>query len=62
MSSSNMLYGMLLYNQIKVDDAHAKVIFTNRMIELADGILRYKYLFIKDLRCKNETTNFSASN
>ena len=28
---------MLAYNQIKVEEAHAKVIYTNRMIESADG-------------------------
>jgi hypothetical protein len=38
MSASNTLYGVLAYNQIKVDENHAKVIFTNRMIERADGI------------------------
>jgi hypothetical protein len=37
MSSGNTLYAVLAYNQIKVDDEHAKVIFTNRMIEPADG-------------------------
>ena len=37
MSSSNTLYGALAYNQNKVDDKHAKVIFTNRIIEPADG-------------------------
>ncbi|MDR3226991.1 MAG: relaxase/mobilization nuclease domain-containing protein [Prevotellaceae bacterium] len=37
-SASNNLYGALSYNQIKVNDAQAKVIFTNRMIESADGI------------------------
>jgi hypothetical protein len=36
-SSSNNLYGALSYNQNKVDDKHAKVIFTNKMIEKADG-------------------------
>ena len=36
-SSSNTLYGALAYNQNKVDADHAKVIFTNRMIEPADG-------------------------
>jgi hypothetical protein len=36
-SASNTLYGVLSYNQIKVDDAHAKVLFTNRMIEPTDG-------------------------
>ena len=35
--SGNTLYGTLSYNQIKVDENHAKVIFTNRMIENADG-------------------------
>lgn len=38
MSSSNTLYGVLSYNQIKVEDEHAKVILTNRMIEPKDGI------------------------
>jgi hypothetical protein len=37
MSSSNTLYGALAYNQNKVDETHAKVIFTNKMIETADG-------------------------
>jgi hypothetical protein len=37
MSASNTLYGALAYNQNKVDDVHAKVIFANRMIESADG-------------------------
>jgi hypothetical protein len=37
MSSSDSPYGALSYNQIKVDAGHAKVIFTNRMIEPADG-------------------------
>jgi hypothetical protein len=37
MSASNTLYGALSYNQVKVDDDHAKVILTNRMIEGADG-------------------------
>jgi hypothetical protein len=36
-SSSNTLYGALAYNQNKVDGDHAKVIFSNRMIEPADG-------------------------
>jgi hypothetical protein len=36
-SSSNNLYGALSYNQIKVDNNHAKVIFANRIIENADG-------------------------
>jgi len=36
-SSSNNLYGALSYNQNKVDDAHANVIFANRMIESVDG-------------------------
>ena len=37
-SSSNTLYSVLSYNQIKVDDEHAKVILTNRMIEPKDGV------------------------
>jgi hypothetical protein len=37
MSSSNTLYGALAYNQNKVDDVHATVIFTSKMIESADG-------------------------
>jgi hypothetical protein len=37
-SAGNTLYGVLAYNQIKVDDDHAKVLFTNRMIEPTDGI------------------------
>jgi hypothetical protein len=36
-SSSNNLYGALSYNQIKVDERHAQVIFTNNMIEPQDG-------------------------
>ena len=36
-SSSNNLYGALSYNQIKVDDSHAKVIFASRIAENADG-------------------------
>jgi hypothetical protein len=36
-SSGNTLYGVLAYNQIKVDEDRAKVIFTNRMIEPEDG-------------------------
>ncbi|MDR3267063.1 MAG: hypothetical protein LBT24_05790 [Tannerella sp.] len=36
-SSSNNLYGALSYNQNKVEDEHAKVIFTNKMIEPKDG-------------------------
>jgi hypothetical protein len=36
-SSGSSLYGVLAYNQQKVDEDHAKVIFTNRMIEPADG-------------------------
>ena len=31
------LYGVLAYNQIKVDDQKASVLFTNRMIEPQDG-------------------------
>ena len=37
MSSSDKLYGALAYNHNKVDDAHAKVLFANKMIETADG-------------------------
>ncbi|MDR1865932.1 MAG: relaxase/mobilization nuclease domain-containing protein, partial [Bacteroidales bacterium] len=37
MSAGNTLYGALSYNQNKVDDNLAKVIFTSRMIEYADG-------------------------
>ena len=36
-SSSNNLYGAISYNQIKVDDDHAKVIFASRIVENADG-------------------------
>jgi hypothetical protein len=36
-SSSNNIYGALSYNQNKVDEQHAQVIFTNKMIEPADG-------------------------
>jgi hypothetical protein len=36
-SSSNNIYGALSYNQNKVDEQHAQVIFTGKMIELADG-------------------------
>ena len=36
-SSGNNIYGTLSYNQNKVDDEHAKVIFSNKMIESADG-------------------------
>jgi hypothetical protein len=37
MSSGNNLYSALAYNQNKVEDDHAKVIFANRMIEKPDG-------------------------
>jgi len=37
-SSGSSLYGVLAYNQIKVDDQKALVLFTNRMIEPQDGI------------------------
>jgi hypothetical protein len=37
MSASNTLYSALAYNQIKVDEDHAKVIFTQNMIEPRDG-------------------------
>ena len=36
-SSGNSLYGILSYNQIKVDGDHAKVILANKMIENTDG-------------------------
>ncbi len=36
-SSGSSVYGVLAYNQEKVDDEHAKVLFTNRMIEPKDG-------------------------
>jgi hypothetical protein len=36
-SSGNTLYGVLAYNQIKVDEEHAKVIFTHKMLESLDG-------------------------
>ncbi len=36
-SSSNNLYGALAYNQNKVDEKHAKVIFSNKIIETVDG-------------------------
>jgi hypothetical protein len=36
-SSGDNLYGTLSYNQIKVDESHAKVILTNNMIEPLDG-------------------------
>ncbi len=36
-SSGSSLYGVLAYNQIKVDDQKASVLFTTRMIEPLDG-------------------------
>jgi hypothetical protein len=36
-SSGNNIYGALSYNQNKVDENYAKVIFSNKMIEPADG-------------------------
>jgi hypothetical protein len=36
-NSGNNLYGALSYNQNKVDENHASVIFTNRIMENADG-------------------------
>ncbi|MDR1121847.1 MAG: relaxase/mobilization nuclease domain-containing protein [Dysgonamonadaceae bacterium] len=36
-SSGNTLYGVLAYNQIKVDEDHAKVILTHKMLESLDG-------------------------
>ena len=38
MSSGNSLYGALSYNHIKVDEGHAKVIFTSNMKDPKDGI------------------------
>ncbi|MDR0506837.1 MAG: relaxase/mobilization nuclease domain-containing protein [Dysgonamonadaceae bacterium] len=38
MSSGNSIYGALSYNQNKVDDAHAKVIFAANMKDPEDGI------------------------
>lgn len=37
-SSGSSLYGVLAYNQIKVDNQKASVLFTSRMIEPQDGI------------------------
>jgi hypothetical protein len=37
MSSGNSLYSALSYNQNKVDDSHAKVIFAGNMIDPEDG-------------------------
>lgn len=37
-NSGSSLYGALSYNQEKVNQKHAKVIFTNRMIEPRDGV------------------------
>lgn len=37
-SSGSSIYGVLAYNQEKVDDNHAMVLFTNRMIEPKDGM------------------------
>jgi hypothetical protein len=45
MSSSNTLYSALAYNQNKVDDAHATVIFANKMIESADGNYDINFCF-----------------
>ncbi|MDR1951287.1 MAG: relaxase, partial [Bacteroidales bacterium] len=38
MSSSNTLYSVLAYNQNKVEENHASVISTNKMIEPRNGI------------------------
>jgi hypothetical protein len=38
MSSGNSLYGALSYNQIKVDEDHAKVVFAANMKDPEDGI------------------------
>ena len=37
-ASSNTLYSVLAYNQNKVEDDHATVIFTNKMIEPKSGV------------------------
>jgi hypothetical protein len=37
MSAGNTLYDVLAYNQSKVDEGHAKVIFTSKMIESRGG-------------------------
>ena len=37
MSASNNLYSVLAYNQNKVNESHAKVIFSSKMIENTDG-------------------------
>ena len=37
-NSGSSLYGALSYNQEKVNQKHAKVIYTNRMIEPKDGV------------------------
>jgi len=37
-NSGSSLYGALSYNQEKVNEKHAKVIFANRMIEPRDGV------------------------
>jgi hypothetical protein len=37
-SSGSSIYGALAYNQQKVDNGHAKVISTARMIEPGDGV------------------------
>ncbi|NDP19997.1 MAG: relaxase/mobilization nuclease domain-containing protein [Paludibacter sp.] len=36
-SSGSSIFGALAYNQMKVDEHHAKVLFSNRMIEPHDG-------------------------
>ena len=36
-SSGNSIFGALSYNQKKLDEQHANVLFTNRMIEPVDG-------------------------
>jgi hypothetical protein len=43
-SSSNNLYGALAYNQNKVCDKHAQVIFISNMIEPKDGKASTAYL------------------
>ena len=36
-SHGSSLYGVLAYNQLKVDERHADVLFTSRIIEVARG-------------------------
>ena len=54
-SSSNTLYSALAYNQNKVDEDHAKVIFTNKMIETINFSLYYFRLSLKKRRITGNT-------